>query len=284
MDRARPRKIVRKGPAAWICGTLAPLLGACQYPGVDGDTVLRRSFPRQAVRVEAIGGDLSYYEAGTLSGRRVVYVHGTPGSAGAWAGYLRAPIPGLHSIAVDRPGFGCSVPEHSFPSLEVQAAALEPIVGEGGPKPILVGHSLGGPIVCRYAVDHPGRVGGLVIVAGALDPGLERVLAIQRVGRVPPFVWMLPSALRNSNEELIPLKGELEALGPRLGEIRCPIVIIHGTEDSLVPYANVAYMRRVFTDEPRVITIDGANHFIPWKFEGVIRVAIEELAASLGDD
>ncbi len=284
MDRDGAKNIVRRGPAAWVCGALAPLLGACQYPGVDGDTVLGRALPRQSVRVGAIGGDLSYFESGDVSGRRVVYVHGTPGSAGAWASYLTTPIPGLHALAVDRPGFGCSVPGRAFPSLEVQAAALEPVVGTDGPGPILVGHSLGGPIVCRYAVDHPGRVGGLVILAGALDPGLERVLGIQRVGRVPPFVWMLPSALRNSNEELIPLRGELAALAPRLGEIRCPVVIIHGTEDALVPYANVGYMRRVFPGEPRVITIDGANHFIPWKYEGVIRVAIEELAASLGAD
>lgn len=281
MGQAKPKKVVKGGVATWVCGSLAPLLGACQYPGVDGDTVLSRALPRQTIPSDALDGKpLSFFEAGDPDARRVVYVHGTPGSAGAWASYLTTPIRGLHAVAVDRPGFGGSTPGEAFPSLELQARALEPVVGDG--KPILVGHSLGGPIVCRYAVDHPGRVGGLVIVAGALDPVQERVLAIQRVGRVPPFLWMLPSALRNSNEELIPLKGELEALAPRLGEIRCPIVIIHGTEDSLVPYANVDYMRRVFPGEPRVITIDGANHFIPWKFEGVIRAAIEELAASLG--
>ncbi len=36
-----------------------------------------------------------------------------------------------------------------------------------------MGHSFGGPIIVRAALDHPELVGGLVIAAGDLDPDLE---------------------------------------------------------------------------------------------------------------
>jgi len=265
-----------------IASLLAPLLTACQFAGPGGNDKLHRQFDRHVQKVELEPPtQVSWFEAGPKDARPVIYVHGTPGSASAWTDYLTNPINNLHAIAFDRPGFGISTPNRAYPSLKDQAAVIDALI-QSQPsdlKPILVGHSLGGPIVARYAADHPDRVGGIVLVAGSLDPGLERVRPIQRVGCVPPFVWMLPSQLRNANRELIPLEPELEDLETVLGRIQCPIVIIHGTKDSLVPYANVPFMEQKFASNPsvRLITIDGANHFIPWTHEPVIRAAISQL-------
>jgi pimeloyl-ACP methyl ester carboxylesterase len=270
----------------WFLVIITPLLTACQIPGSGGDEVLTQNFERQSININIEPqAEVSWFEAGPEDARPVIYVHGTPGSAGAWASYLTNPIEGLHAISFDRPGFGISTPNRAYPSLTDQAAVIDAFVADNpsGLKPILVGHSLGGPIVARYAADHPDRVGGIVLVAASLDPGLERVRPIQWVGCVPPFVWLLPSQLRNANRELIPLEAELEDLETVLSQIQCPIVIIHGTEDTLVPYANVPFMEQKFTGSPsvRLITIDGANHFIPWTHEPTIRSAIIELADEL---
>jgi pimeloyl-ACP methyl ester carboxylesterase len=226
-----------------------------------------------------------YFLAGEPTDRRVIFVHGTPGAASNFKRYLVSPIPGIESVAVDRLGWGKSDPAHVEPSLAAQAAALEPLLEiregpDGKPlKPILVGHSLGGPIVVRAAIDFPDRVGGLVIVAGSLDPELEKVLFIQRVGEFGLTPLLLPRWVRNTNRELLPLKAELETLSEQLGEITCPVLIVHGTKDGLVPFENVEFMRDRFTSAPvETLIFEGAGHMLPWTHEPQLRQSIAEMA------
>jgi len=224
------------------------------------------------------------YRSGDPAGRSVIFVHGTPGSAGAWRRYLKNPIEGFEMVALDRPGFGESTPHRAAPALADQARAIEPLLSDApgsGLKPILVGHSLGGPIIARVAAEHPDRVGGLVIVAGSLDPSLEHVLPVQRVGAMFPFSSLLPASLRIANRELIPLKRELTELGGMLDRVTCPVIIVHATDDRLVPYANVAYMvdRFVNAASVEVMTFGEGDHFLPWNHEPAVREAIVRAAA-----
>jgi len=240
-----------------------------------------RSMPRNFI-IDGRGHRVSMVQGGDPSARRVIYIHGTPGDANAWADFVLDPVEGTHSIALDRPGFGKSEPQGAVPSLREQAMAIEPLLGvRGEDMPILVGHSLGGPIIARVAADYPDRVGGIVIVAGSLDPALEEVLMIQHVGEFAPVRAVLPRFLENTNRELMPLKGELEELKGLLPLIRCPVVIIHGTKDGLVPYSNVEFMKANFPSETirHIETIEGGNHFIPWGRPDTIRDAVKRLLA-----
>ena len=216
-----------------------------------------------------------------------VLVHGSWHGAWCWEKLIPRLCDLGHEVtAIDLPAHGEDRSSPYLASLGSYSKRVQAAVEQCSQKPILVGHSLGAPIVCRYAADNPGRVGGLVLIAAAMDPGLEKIHPLQHVGRVPPIVWMLPRSLRNSNDELFPLEGELKALAPMLGKIRCPIVIIHGTDDSLVPIDNVDYMRRAFASNSsvRVIVLDGASHFLPWQHEAVIREAIMTLAQGLDEE
>jgi len=194
-------------------------------------------------------------------------VHGTPGDARAWADYIADAKDSHEHIAIDRPGFGKSGPPGAVVSLKAQAAALEPLlVRRQGKWPVLVGHSLGGPIIAEAALDYPDRVGALVIVAGSFDPALEKVHFMQPMGEMWPVRRLIPRMLRNSNRELLALKPELEALAVRLAHVSVPVVVIHGTRDRLVPYENVPFIMRSFsgTSALEVMTLKGRDHFIPW--------------------
>ncbi|XAL98501.1 alpha/beta hydrolase [Phycisphaeraceae bacterium D3-23] len=120
---------------------------------------------------EGSGWKVAWYRAGDPDAPRILYLHGTPGSASDYEAYLLDPLPGRESVAADRVGFGRSEAgpdKHgALVSFEQQAVELAPLLVErGGAGTLIVGHSLGGPIALRLAADYPDRVAGVVVLAG----------------------------------------------------------------------------------------------------------------------
>ncbi len=268
---------VRIAAALWIW-----TLYSCGIPGPaatveDIDRIPRMRLPSDGAQQPA----LSYLANGDKHSRQIIFVHGTPGSAENWADYLLDVPEGMEYIALDRLGFGQSGPEGSVVSLAEQAAAVKRLLEtRNGCKPILVGHSLGGPIVAWVAAENPEAVGGIIIAAGSLDPGQERIHPLQHLGEMWPVRPLLPRAIRNSNQELMELKLWLEQLQSMLNKICTRVLIIHGTEDDLVPYENVDFIRQHLTGAAQVTVdrLEGANHFLPWNSKVRIEAAIQTLA------
>ena len=90
--------------------------------------------------------------------------------------------------------------------------------------------------------------------------------------------------MKNSNAELFPHKGELEQLVPLLGRIRCPVAIVHGAEDDLVPFENAEYLRDALPDDipVRFVRLDGDGHFFIWSNPGPVWEALEWLLEVTG--
>jgi pimeloyl-ACP methyl ester carboxylesterase len=223
-----------------------------------------------------MGGSLSVLRAGDPSGPRIILVHGTPGSATGWNDYLLHPPPGTEVVAPDRPGFGRSAPEGAMPGLAEQAAAVAALFPEDGRRVVLLGHSLGGPVVARVAAEYPERVSAVVLLAASLDPAQETIHPMQHVGAWGPVRALLPRVIRNANAELMALKPELVTLATMLPRITAKIEIVHGTLDELVPVANVPFMQAHLTGARCVHTVllEGRNHFLPWNSEADVRQAI----------
>lgn len=265
-------------------GALAVVLSTvgCAPPGprlpVDRTDALRRT-----VHVGApVDADISLLVAGDAHGTRVVLVHGTPGSAQGWTDYLLDPPPGLEIVALDRPGFGRSGPDGALTSLAAQAAVVAALLPTDGRRAVLLGHSLGGPIVARVAAEHPDQVAAVVLLAASVDPALEEIHPMQPIGAWGPVRRMLPRAIRNANAELMALRPELVALQGLLDRISAPVLIVHGTADELVPVANVPYLQARLRGARCVDTwlLEGRNHFLPWNAEATVRAAIQRAASS----
>ncbi|MEO7794018.1 MAG: alpha/beta hydrolase [Thermoanaerobaculia bacterium] len=215
---------------------------------------------------------------------RVLFVHGSPGTWDGWKGFLenselRA---AARLIAVDRPGFGGSQRGRAVPSLAEQAAALARVLeSEPGPPAIVVGHSLGGPIAARLAMDRPDLVGGLLLIAPSIDPAEERHRWYNVAGATLVVQWFLPIDWKISNRELWPLKKELQAMLPLWATIRCPTVVVQGLMDDLVPPGNADFAERhLAPGRIRVERYPGENHFILWKRPETITRPLLELLAS----
>lgn len=254
-------------------------------PGPDA-TARRHARSIKGEMLEHTTGALHILRAGDPTGIPVLLIHGTPGNAQGWANWLAAPPPGFHLVAMDRPGFGHSQPPAPLPELEDQAEALRPLLermgqpGWGRGRPILLGHSLGGPIAALLAARHPDRIRGLVIAGGALDPALEKLHWVQKPAAHPAIRWAIPRALDSANRELIALKDGLERLEARLVGLRTPTVIVHGDKDDLVPFANVDFMRDKLKNVTQlsIMALPGQDHFLPWKNRPVLEQALQRLS------
>ena len=269
---------IHAAPRGHFWSALGVALAAvgCAPPGPRAASSLVEAMRTPVAVKPPLDLTLSVLRSGDTTGPRVILVHGTPGTAASWADYLLAPPPGVEVLAIDRPGFGLSGPAHALPKLADQAAAVRALLPADGRPVVLLGHSLGGPVVARVAADEPQRIAGVVLLAASLSPELETIHPMQHVGAWPLVRSLLPRAIRNANAELMALKPELEALALDLPRITAPVVIVHGTADDLVPVANVPFMQARLTGARCVKTVllPGRNHFLPWNAEPEVRDAI----------
>ena len=215
----------------------------------------------------------------------IVFVHGTPGSWSAFADYLKDTAYYNQAVIVspDRPGFGDSSYGKPVASLERQCNLLVPILEKYPAPRILVGHSLGGPIVARMAMDHPDLVEGIVMLAPALAPELEPEEDWFRVPmRWPIIEGLVPKVFRISNEELIFLREELELMLPLWADVTDPSVVIQGGKDDLVHPGNAAFADSMLVNAPKeIIFLDSQNHFLPWNEYDLIKSTVLKMLAEL---
>lgn len=211
----------------------------------------------------------------------LVFIHGTPGSWDAFSSYFKDST--LYNraniLSPDRPGFGKSSYGKPIRSLEEQSRLLKPML-EAVPAPrILIGHSLGGPIVARMAMDYPELVDGIVMLAPALDPALEPNEDWFRIPmRWPVIGAIAPRIFRISNEELVFLDEELEFMLPLWANIKIPSVVIQGGKDKLVNPGNAAFADSMLVNAPKdILFLEEQNHFLPWNEYALVKQKIMEL-------
>jgi pimeloyl-ACP methyl ester carboxylesterase len=212
---------------------------------------------------------LHYLKTGSDALPTIVFVHGTPGSWDAFENYLEDTVllQKFRMISIDRPGFGYS--DYGKPlNLAEQSVIISPLFDyiKNGKSIYLVGHSLGGPMIVKLAADNPGKIAALVLLAGSNDPAQEAPEKWRPVLYKTPLTYFVPGAMRPSNEELWYLKTDLVDLKKDFPKITCPVYIVHGLKDDMVPPANVDYDKKMLVNAARIeeLIFPDANHFIPW--------------------
>lgn len=221
-------------------------------------------------------------ESGCLEKKKevLVFIHGSPGSWSDYEKYLTNDSLRTRYclIAFDRPGFGNSLPDYSLSDPKLQAEYILDSLDQFGQshnlesvKLVLVGHSYGGTIATHLALYKLNTKVTLVLIASPMDARLEELKWYNRLANYYIIRLILPRDLVHSNDEMLPLKSQLSALENEWKETNFKIILIHGKNDSLVPFENVHFVKeKAGKNLISSIEIEDENHFLPWTKKDLI--------------
>ncbi|MCG6167336.1 alpha/beta fold hydrolase [Leptospira sanjuanensis] len=211
----------------------------------------------------------------------LIFIHGSPGGWQNYAWYLenKSLLEHYCILSLDRPGFGKSNPGMVVADVEEQATLIGNAIHEFLKSNsileikniVIVGHSYGGPIAAKIASDPKNRIDLLVLLAAPLSAEHEE---IQWYNQIADWSWVkffLPREIRNSNNEMLPLRDQLRSLEVFWTKIYCKIILIHGRKDSLVPFKNLEYFQTHFLESQlTTIALAEEDHFIPWTQKNLV--------------
>ncbi|MCI4678022.1 acetoin dehydrogenase dihydrolipoyllysine-residue acetyltransferase subunit [Rhodoblastus acidophilus] len=263
---------------AFVAGYAAP---ASDEEGVE------EAGPRYEF-VDTPFGRLRYAKRGE-GANAVVLVHGFGGDLDNWLFNIEA-LAGAGAVyALDLPGHGQSDKKIGDSSLAWLASSVFAFMDAVGvPAAHLVGHSMGGAVSIRAALDHPARVKSLTLIGSAglgpdinsayldgfvaagsrreLKPLLEQlfndpalvnrqlvddVLKYKRIDGVETALRGLATALFPDGRQTSVLADELKASGT-------PALAISGETDRVIPVAHASALAGV----AKIEVLPGAGHMV----------------------
>lgn len=228
------------------------------------------------------GIEMRYVDIGNEANPLVIFIHGAPGSLDAFNKFLKDPDlrRKTRMIAMDRAGYGQSnfgIPETS---LQKQAKLIAPLLekNKNNQKPILVGHSFGGTIAAKLAMDYPEKIGGLILAGAAIDPEHEKFFSIARIIDIHFLYKVVPESMKVANAEKNTHVEELKKMLPYWPKITTMVTILHGKKDGLVPIENAYFAEKVLQNaEVKMAIYEDSGHLIPWTSPELLKKEILSL-------
>lgn len=235
---------------------------------------------------------MSVFSASCGQGPDLVLVHGWGMNSEVWEDIVQPLAQRYRVTTVDLPGHGRSLESPRDYSLPVLAEMLREVIPANA---ILVGWSLGGLVATQLALDNPGLIAKLVLVASAprfersddwpqgvdsqvlasfagdlrhdFKTTVKRFIAIQAMGSDNPRELqrtLRERVFRHGDPQIAALEGGLNILHnadlrPRLHELQCPVLLLTGEHDSLFRPA-AARATQSLIDDATLSIIKGAGH------------------------
>jgi pimeloyl-ACP methyl ester carboxylesterase len=220
-------------------------------------------------------------------GRPVVFLHGWLGSWRYWFPTMERVAENFRTYSFDFWGFGESRRKSTYESIQNYSDQVIRFLDELGiDRCLLVGHSMGGMVALKTAINHPKRISrvaavGAPIVGDSLSWLLkltDRPLFADAFARVPAFRrfmfhWFLGEAddqhvheilddsVKSSSTTLRNAVGSMwrTDLRPELSRLSVPALIVHGGRDEIVHPNQADLFDNVSSAE--VVVMPESRHF-----------------------
>lgn len=176
---------------------------------------------------------LSAVDFGNPDRPDLVIVHGMRDHALAMSGIAREFAGDYHVVVPDLRGHGDSDNPGSYAMIQLIADLAALIRHHGLSRPVLIGHSLGGHIVMKYAAIYPNEVPALVLIDGMGPPRGDEDVSVQaqqeRWRMNVENALQLKSEGRRMQDEAEAFE-RLTANNPRLDHDLARLIVEHGVE------------------------------------------------------
>jgi len=267
-----------------------------------------RSVPHKYASVEGVATYVHHVGPTTLPevvpdlgrGETVVCLHCSGGNGAMFAELLEALAASHSPLALDLPGHGRSGGLDSLGSIETMAGFVRAFLARWGiARPVLLGHSMGGAVALRLALDEPDRVRALVLVAsgarfrGAALPLIRRV--VEGKARRPFFRDAYapdasPDVLRRGFLEDLKtdprtLAGDLEACRAfdaekELERVAAPTLVVIGEHEDAEQRARGELLAARIPGA-RLVSLPGAAHMVPLEKPAALAHAVADFLRAL---
>ncbi len=198
---------------------------------------------------------------------------------------------GFHTLAVDVRGHGANAAETlPITAGEFGADALAAWRALDARAEVTsgatLGHSMGAIGAILAAAAEP-RIAAVVATSAPADPW-RLTRQTFRLARLPfPDVIAYPLAWLTTRVYLRPRGHEVADISASeaLRRIACPVLLVHGSDDGVVPIAHLARLARVTADAghpAETLTIEGGQHSWLYEFPVYRRTVASFLARALG--
>jgi 4,5:9,10-diseco-3-hydroxy-5,9,17-trioxoandrosta-1(10),2-diene-4-oate hydrolase len=240
----------------------------------------------RAANINIGARNVSYLYGG--KGNSLVIVHGGGGGVNAWVNSLELLAEHYTVFAPDLPGFGNSQSIDDSFSIPAYVDFLERFTGALGlEKFCLLGHSLGGGIALRYALDFPEKIERLVLVSSLFlgkeialwarylsSPSVFRYLGEAGLTIFKGLSWVAGSLCNSCRlsppftrvqiavgKSIMSLKGQTMVLADQLAGLVMPTLLVWGARDGIVP-AKHAYAAAGVIPDCRVHVFENCGHHV----------------------
>ena len=259
-------------------------------------TALLGTTPAWSATVDGI--DIKWTSTGS-GPRAVIFVHGWTCDQTSWRYQVPEISQQYRVITLDLPGHGKSgSPADGRFSMDLFVRAVEAVRSEAKvDKAVLVGHSMGGPVVRQYALTFPARVSGLVLVdglvqvAGTTQPTRPRMIGPEgqrmREGIARGMASTATPEVQSQIVEMMLRTSEATADGAMTATwdqswwtndvVSVPVLGVYAERSAV---ANPDGMKRLYS-ELEYHVLPGTGHFLmmerPDEFNRLLRQFLEKL-------
>ncbi|WP_019960952.1 alpha/beta fold hydrolase [Woodsholea maritima] len=158
---------------------------------------------------------LHYIETGDPQQQSVVILHGAISNLRDPYLALNGHLNDFHAIYLDRPGLGHSTRPPGPWTPQREAQLITDFMAAKGLKDVLiVGHSWGGAIAMRCALDHPHLFKGQLLIAPALRAGVGEAAWYNKATHWPLIGWLISHVVAPLLGPLMLGKGVAHAFHP----------------------------------------------------------------------